>query len=112
MRGRAVAGKDDMGGVAASRLTTGGGGVNGAALGAAGGTETHTLTTAQIPSHTHTMSSKVADRGSAGTAGSSMPAEGSGPSEAANVLTSSAIGSGSSHPITQPTIVLNYIIKT
>lgn len=44
-RGRGTAGKDNMGGVAANRLTTAGGGINGAALGAAGGSQTHTLTT-------------------------------------------------------------------
>lgn len=55
MRGRVAAGKDDMGGSAAGRLTTGGSGVNGASLGANGGAETHTLTAAQIPAHTHNL---------------------------------------------------------
>lgn len=51
-RGRAFFGLDDMGSTAASRL--------GAVItsqttnGASGGTETHTLTEAQLPSHTHT----------------------------------------------------------
>lgn len=53
MRGRVIAGMDNMGGTAASRLTTAGGGVNGAALGASGGGQTHTLTTAQMPKHGH-----------------------------------------------------------
>lgn len=52
-RGRVAAGKDDMGGAAAGRVTTGGSGINGAQLGATGGAETHTLTTAQMPSHAH-----------------------------------------------------------
>lgn len=52
-RGRAVIGKDNMGGTAAGRITTAGGGIDGTTLGAAGGTQTHTLTTAQMPSHTH-----------------------------------------------------------
>src|SRR5688500_6092933 len=41
LRGRAVAGKDNMGGSAANRITSGGSGITGTTLGAAGGTETH-----------------------------------------------------------------------
>ena len=57
LRGRVVAGEDDMGGTAASRLTAGGSGITGTTLGASGGTETHTLTSAEMPSHTHTQNS-------------------------------------------------------
>lgn len=55
MRGRAVAGKDDMGGSAASRLTAGGAGITGTTLGASGGVESVTLTSAQsgVPAHSH-----------------------------------------------------------
>lgn len=53
-RGRVSVGKDNMGGSAASRITSGGAGFDGTALGAAGGAQSHTLTTPQIPSHTHT----------------------------------------------------------
>lgn len=52
-RGRVGAGKDDMGGNVAGRLTTAGAGVNGATLGASGGAQTHTLTTVQMPAHNH-----------------------------------------------------------
>jgi microcystin-dependent protein len=54
-RGRVLAGKDDMGGTSANRLTNQSGGLNGDTLGASGGAETHTLTTAQTPAHTHTF---------------------------------------------------------
>lgn len=42
-----------MGGTAAARLSAGGSGLVGTTLGATGGGETHTLTTAQMAAHTH-----------------------------------------------------------
>jgi microcystin-dependent protein len=53
-RGRLSAGKDDMGGSAASRITSGGSGIAGTTLGAAGGGETVTLAIGNLPAHTHT----------------------------------------------------------
>lgn len=52
-RGRVLAGKDNMGGAPAGRVTTAGAGINGTTLGAVGGAETHTLTAPQMPTHTH-----------------------------------------------------------
>lgn len=64
-RGRVTAGKDNMGGSSADRLTNLSGGVNGDILGATGGAQSVTLTSAQVPeltgtaesagSHTHSM---------------------------------------------------------
>ena len=66
-RGRVDAGKDDMGGSSANRLTGLSGGVDGDILGATGGAETHTLTTAQIEAHVHAsgtlVSSAIGDHG-------------------------------------------------
>lgn len=106
MRGRVAGGKDDMGGSAANRLTTGGSGVNGAALGAAGGAETHTLSLAQMPAHSHTISGAT---GSTSGGSSDLRASGSATGVAP---TTASQGSGSAHNNTQPTLVLNYIIKT
>lgn len=53
LRGRVVAGMDNMGGFAAGRLTNQPGGVNGLVLGGGGGVEIHTLLTAQMPAHAH-----------------------------------------------------------
>lgn len=50
IRGRSFFGLDNMGGTAANRITSGGSGIAGATVGAAGGTETHTLTRLQLPS--------------------------------------------------------------
>lgn len=53
LRGRTIAGMDDMGASAASRLTSTYFGTSGIVLGNVGGTENVTLSTAQLPSHTH-----------------------------------------------------------
>ncbi len=53
LRGRVVAGLDDMGGTAAGRLTGRPGGVDGAALGGSGGAETHALGEAETAAHSH-----------------------------------------------------------
>lgn len=101
-RGRALFGKDDMGGAAANRLTSGGGGVAGATLGAVGGGETVTLSIAQIPSHTHTCTTSSAISG-ASTSGTIGPPTGTN---------TGANGSGGAHANVPPALVINYIIKT
>lgn len=55
-RGRVAAGKDDMGGSSANRLTGLSGGLNGDTLGATGGVESHTMTQAQLPNVSLTTS--------------------------------------------------------
>lgn len=104
LRGRVPGGKDNMGGSAASRLTTAGSGVDGATLGAAGGAESHTLTAAQIPAHTHPLTNAAGAGGNYALGGS-----GYGYPTASN--TSSNTGGGGAHPNAQPTLVLSYIIK-
>lgn len=59
LRGRALFGKDDMGGSAASRLTTALGAVDGATLGAVGGVQAITLAANQIPSLTSVNASQA-----------------------------------------------------
>lgn len=107
LRGRVAAGKDNMGGTAAGRLTnagTGNSGINGTTLGATGGADRHTLTTAQMPAHTHTLKYTTATFTSG--AGVMPQTFGSG-----STATTDSTGTGDAHPIVQPTIVLNHIIK-
>jgi microcystin-dependent protein len=130
-RGRASAGKDDMGGTAASRLTTAGSGVAGSTLGAAGGAQTVTLTEAQMPAHTHAFSGTTSSNGahthtvtaSDGTFEPGGGFSGSTPnitttstsSNGAHTHTVSgttgSAGSSQAHANVQPTIVCNKIIR-
>lgn len=103
LRGRVPAGLDNMGGLAASRLTSTTMSPNGTTLGATGGTQTHTLSEAEMPSHTHTVA--VAN-GGAGVSG------GGNAVQAFASTTTSATGSSQAHLNVQPTLALNYIIKT
>lgn len=112
LRGRVVAGVDNMGGSAASRLTstTITGGAD--AVGEVGGAQTHTLTGSEIPSHSHFISAAFGDNANPGPypyyaaagGGSSLL----GPP---NGMTSAGSGGGAAHNNVQPTMVLNYIIK-
>ena len=117
LRGRTVAGVDNMGGTAASRLTST---VLTASntIGATGGTQTHTLSTAQLPAHSHGFGTNLVGN-SSGFIGHAFAFGGGhwGVCQANNANTTtnqtgtSNTGSGSAHTNTQPTIVLNYIIK-
>lgn len=110
LRGRVVAGVDNMGGTAANRLTSGGSGITGTTLGAAGGSETFTVTTSQMPSHSHNLTpAKMQSSGSFWTTTNAN--SGIKPVDD-QTLTSTNTGGGGASNVTQPTMVLNYIIKT
>ena len=119
LRGRVVAGKDDMGGSSANRLTDQSGGLNGDTLGGTVGSETHTLTTAQLASHTHSFSDT--DSITAMTFlndGLGVNRGGSGQSSSINSIsvsisgTTGSKGSVNAHNKVQPTVILQYIIRT
>lgn len=125
LRGRVIAGQDDMGGSSANRLTDAvTGGLNGDTLGDTGGTESHTLTSAQsgLVGHTHGISASLE-----ATTGSGSAETGVDPGDSAfqgnnaadntsmiNVSISAVASADASeaHNNVQPTIILNYIIKT
>lgn len=124
LRGRVPAGKDDMGGAAASRLTnagTGNPGIAGATLGATGGVDRHAVSEAQMPLHGHPTYVSTAAQSAAvsnSTGGIMMfnnnlvvknAFTGTPNATAGNQV--GGTGGGEAHPNAQPTIVLNSIIK-
>ena len=124
LRGRVAAGKDDMGGSAAGRLTSA---VSGATLGASGGEQSHTLSTAEIPAHNHGVNDPghghnapggrivIGDASILNQSWYSY-ADGSnispGTSANSSNISIQNAGGGGTHNNTQPTIVLNHIIST
>jgi len=105
LRGRAVAGKDDMGGSSANNLTDFAGGLNGDTLGDTGGSEKHVTTIAELPSgyiFTNNVPSQRADNYGNMNYNPLVP----------NYDSAYQAGSGTAHNNVQPTIILNYIIKT
>lgn len=103
LRGRTTFGKDDMGGTAANRLTAAAG-ITGTTLGAVGGGQTVTLTTNEMPSHSHTVQAIEATSASAG----GTTRLGTNP---AGNLPSNNTGGGGAHINIPPAQVVNKIIK-
>jgi microcystin-dependent protein len=119
LRGRVVAGVDNMGGTAASRLTsttiTGGGDANGEV----GGAQTHTLTSGEsgVPAHSHPINNVKFNSNTShthsGQGGFLAEAADNSVSvgTAAATNNNTAANASSAHNNVQPTMVLNYIIK-
>ena len=117
LRGRVVAGQDNMGGTSAERLTNQTGGLDGDTLGATGGAETHTLSIAQMPTHNHTGTVTLRANFEAGTGPSNLTPLGTGDARfdgraSKPPLDIDNTGGGGAHNNVQPTFILNYVIKT
>lgn len=105
LRGRVLAGKDDMGGTPAGIVTD----AEADKAGGEFGDETHTLTEAELATHDHTITTDFYSNG--GGAGSSFHLE--GPSTGATQVPSmDTAGSDSPHNNMQPTTFVNKIIWT
>ncbi|MCX7382224.1 MAG: tail fiber protein, partial [Alphaproteobacteria bacterium] len=132
LRGRTLVGKDDMGGTAASRITSAGSGVDGLTLGAVGGSQSlhgHTHTASDSghihgvtdPGHTHTTTAIQSPTSSPGSGiagstgwtfgGASITAATTGISIGASVanVTNATTGSGASQNM-PPSMVMNAFI--
>lgn len=121
MRGRVPVGQDDMGGVAANRITAAN------AIGVVGGASTHTLSTAEMPSHSHSHNHgshshtlNLNDNAGAGSLPYANAAVGStsvgSNTYAVNSSTTpsadaTGAGSSSAHNNVQPYLVWNYVMR-
>jgi hypothetical protein len=127
-----VAGKDNMGGTSANRLTDQTGGLNGDTLGDTGGSETHTMARSALPNvtlsgsttsdglHNHDLNfggsnfTAGAGGGSANTPSLVNSSTGNGGTHNHDITTSSLNGgvTQTAMNIVQPTIIANKIIFT
>lgn len=120
LRGNVVAGKGDMGGIPANRLTSetigGGGGPD--TLGGYGGDDQVTLTIDQIPAHSHGVTDPGHTHAYAEVSGSGGIASGvglgqftAGTSTSTTGISIANAGGGVAHNNVQPTFILNKIIR-
>ena len=120
LRGRVVAGKDNMGGTSANNLTGLTGGIDGDVLGRTGGEQSVSITEAQLPAHSHAAAMEETSDDSSGITrvglGRSLSDRAgtyrTSVSDGGGNLLIANTGSGSAHNNVQPTFILNYIIKT
>lgn len=115
--------------------------VDGATLGSAGGAQSHTLTTTQLPAHNHGVTdpghnhgvtdpghthghNAAINGGGSSTGGGAFALNATGAATINSATTGISVGSASTgistqnsgsgfaHPVMPPTVILNYIIKT
>lgn len=84
--------------------------VDGAVLGDSGGSQAHALVTAQMPSHVHNTYNQT--NGGILNNGATTYVGSAGNSNDTSQTATISTGGGQAHPNVQPTMVLNYLIKT
>jgi microcystin-dependent protein len=125
LRGRVVAGADGMGGAAAGRLTDAVAGID--SLGDAGGAQSHTLSTSEMPSHSHGVTDPghnhnfnnnpviTGQQSITPVGGGSISVPSNTQTTTINSNTTGISiqnnGGGGAHNNVQPTLVLNYILR-
>ncbi|MDD3494225.1 MAG: tail fiber protein [Candidatus Thermoplasmatota archaeon] len=106
-RGRVGAGKDNMGGTAANRLSIG------ATLGAAGGAQSHQLTANELPGHSHPLNKVTNNPLELPEAPYLQPWDGvTGPITGLAPAATGNTGNNYAHNNVQPTAIVNKIIFT
>jgi microcystin-dependent protein len=128
LRGRVTPGQDNMGSGAANRMTSGTGcGVAFTSVGVVCGSESHTLTTAELAVHSHANSLNdpthshnalggnnfLLTAGGGAQSGSGIGGQGSTTAVSATgmTITNANAGSGSAHSIVQPSLAVKKIVR-
>ncbi len=113
-RGRVTAGKDNMGGTNAARLSNtaqGWSGITSTTLGSGGANDRITLVVGHMPSHVHTPtysgSGLYINAGGGGYRLTYAGADGTG-----QALSTTSVGGDAAHTLVQPTIICNKLICT
>ena len=128
-RGRVLAGQDPGNVTGRLNNNTGFAGVNGGQMGGVGGEQSHQLSQAELPAHTH--ANTLTDNGHSHAYGSGQPRSYSAPGFSDGLVTgansgqwatssattgitinNATIGSNGFHNVTQPTIVCQYALYT
>lgn len=100
LRGRVWAGLDNLGGSSANRITAG----QADTLGDASGAETHTLTTGEMPAHSHNVTVYAATDSSTNVRGGNAGGTGS--------IATTSTGGGAAHNNVQPSFFGGWLIYT
>jgi microcystin-dependent protein len=126
LRGRIPVPQDNMGGTAAGRITSAGSSLDGTTVGAAGGAQNYTLSSSQIPAHTHpntlnesphshTVPNVMTIGGgqSVGTGANLVlsTATTSSVSTGITITNAANTGGGNPFPVIQPSIIVPWILR-